>query len=255
MRVLLVSDLHYTLKQLDWVSQVASEFDLVVIAGDHLDIASTVTIDAQVVVVLQYLERVSASTRLLVCSGNHDLNGRNAAGEKVARWMMRVRSLGIPTDGDFVEIGDVAISICPWWDGPHTRTEVAAQLEGDAARWHALRVRCRDWIWVYHAPPDDSPTSWAGNRHFGDADLVRWIGVYHPAMVLTGHIHQSPFRQGGSWVDRLGSTLVFNAGRQIGPVPAHVIVDTNDRSATWRSLAGTDTVPLDGPLPASHGSV
>jgi Icc-related predicted phosphoesterase len=248
MRVLLVSDLHYTLKQLDWVSGVAADFDLVVIAGDHLDIASTVTVDAQVVVILRYLERLSARTRLLVCSGNHDLNGRNEAGEKMARWMARVRRLGIATDGDFVEVEGVSVSICPWWDGPHTRSAVAIQLERDAAR------RAHPWIWVYHAPPDESPTSWAGKRHFGDGDLVRWIRTYQPDMVLTGHIHQSPFRDGGSWVDRIGSTWVFNAGRQIGPVPTHVILDTDAQLATWLSLAGTATVPLDRPLEAASGA-
>ena len=40
MRILLVSDLHYTLKQFDWVASVASEYDLVVVAGDSLSIAS-----------------------------------------------------------------------------------------------------------------------------------------------------------------------------------------------------------------------
>ena len=38
MKGLLVSDIHYRLKQLDWLASVAPEFDLVVIAGDHLDV-------------------------------------------------------------------------------------------------------------------------------------------------------------------------------------------------------------------------
>ena len=55
MRILMVSDLHYTLKQFDWVTQVASEYDLVIVAGDHLSIASPVDPDAQIAVVLEYL--------------------------------------------------------------------------------------------------------------------------------------------------------------------------------------------------------
>ena len=39
MKCLLVSDLHYSLKQFDWVTDVAPSFDVVVIAGDHLDIS------------------------------------------------------------------------------------------------------------------------------------------------------------------------------------------------------------------------
>ena len=56
MRILLVSDLHYTLPQFDWVVSVAPAYDLVVLAGDSLDISSAVPLDVQSVVVLRYLE-------------------------------------------------------------------------------------------------------------------------------------------------------------------------------------------------------
>jgi Icc-related predicted phosphoesterase len=243
MKCLLVSDLHYTLKQLDWLQQQAAGFDLVVIAGDHLDISSAVALEAQIVVTLKYIQRVHSQTRLLVCSGNHDLNSSNAAGEKFAAWMARVRRLGAFTDGDFFEAGDTVFSVCPWWDGPHSQREVGEQLARDAQA-----AAGRRWVWVYHSPPDDSPTSWGGKQHFGDAAVVEWILRYQPDMVLTGHIHQSPFRAGGSWVDRIGRSWVFNSGRQIGPVPCHVIIDDDERTATWLSLAGTETVDLDAEL-------
>jgi Icc-related predicted phosphoesterase len=242
MKVLLVSDLHYTPKQLDWIDSVAGKFDLIVIAGDHLDISSAVTLDAQVVVILKYLRRLHEKTTLLVSSGNHDLNARNEDDEKFARWMSRVRQLGVPADGDCFETGDTLFTICPWWDGPRSRDRVGAQLARDAGK------RRERWVWVYHAPPDASPVSWAGQKHFGDADLVKWIHQHQPDMVLTGHIHQSPFRAGGSWVAQIGSTWVFNPGRQIGPIPTHVIVDTDAQRATWFSLAGNEVAPLDQPL-------
>lgn len=243
MRCLLVSDLHYTLKQLDWLQQQAQRYDVVVIAGDHLDISSVVALEAQIVVTLKYLQRVSSRTRLLASSGNHDLNAAAPSGEKVAAWMTRVRRLGVPTDGDFFEAGDCVFSVCPWWDGPISQREVGAQLQRDAAA-----AAGRRWIWVYHSPPDNSPTSWAGKRHYGDSAVVEWIERYRPDMVLTGHIHQSPFRSGGSWVDRIGTTWVFNSGRQIGPIPCHVVLDTDANTATWLSLAGTEEVRLDAEL-------
>lgn len=242
MKFLLVSDLHYTLKQFDWLDHVAPQFDLLVLAGDHLDISSTVSLDAQIVVILQYLRRLGSKTKLIVSSGNHDLNARNADGEKFARWMSRVRQLGIAVDGESVVVDDTTFTICPWWDGPRAREAVAAQLERDAAQ------RAARWIWIYHAPPEASPVSWAGSRHYGDADLVTWIERYQPDLVLTGHIHQAPFRQGGAWVDRLGDTWIFNAGRQIGPVPTHIIIDTEASTAAWFSLAGDEEIRLDAPL-------
>jgi Icc-related predicted phosphoesterase len=245
MKCLLVSDLHYTLKQLDWLTAVAGHFDVVVVAGDHLDISSTVALEAQIVVILKYLQRTQARAPLLVSSGNHDLNATNGDGEKYAAWMSRVRRLGVSTDGDALETGEALFSICPWWDGPATRAAVDRQLERDSARRHASGLK---WVWIYHSPPDASPTSWGGQRHYGDTDLVAWIARYRPDMVLTGHIHQSPFRQGGSWVDRIEDTWVFNAGRQIGPVPCHIVIDSNEQHARWYSLAGNQEVDLDRPL-------
>jgi predicted MPP superfamily phosphohydrolase len=76
--ILLVADLHYTLPQLDWVVKVAPEFDLVVLAGDLVDITSAVPIDAQTVVLLRYLGLIREQTQLAVGSGNHDLTGPDA---------------------------------------------------------------------------------------------------------------------------------------------------------------------------------
>ena len=36
MKCLLVLDIHYALKQFDWTSSVAADFDVVIIAGDHM---------------------------------------------------------------------------------------------------------------------------------------------------------------------------------------------------------------------------
>ena len=242
MKCLLISDLHYALKQFDWVSTVAKEFDAVVIAGDHLDISSPVEVRVQITVILTYLKRLHAKTRLIVCSGNHDLDARNAAGEKSAKWIFKVRQLGVPADGDCLVIDDTLFTICPWWDGPQTREKVGAQLARDTEKPKSR------WIWIYHAPPDGSPTSWGGQKYFGDDYLVGWIKQYKPDIVLTGHIHQSPFRQGGSWVDQIGSTWVFNAGRQIGPCPTHIVFNTEEQMALWFSLAGAEVVQLNEPL-------
>ena len=93
-------------------------FDVVVIAGDHLDISSAVEAQVQIAVILTYLKRLHAKTKLIVCSGNHDLDTLNAAGEKLTKWITKVRQFGVPTDGDSLSVDGVLITICPWWDGP-----------------------------------------------------------------------------------------------------------------------------------------
>ncbi len=242
MKFLLVSDLHYALKQYDWTAAVAPNFDAVVIAGDHLDIAGQLTGGVQIVVILKYLKRLAERAKVLVSSGNHDLDVRDETGEKIARWMSKVRQLGIPTDGDSVAYGDTLVTICPWWDGPGVKETVQAQIQRDAAK------RKKTWIWVHHAPPQGSPTSWDGRQFWGDVELGAWIESYRPDIVFSGHIHQAPFRNGGSWADRVGKTWVFNSGRQIGPTPTHIIVDTDAREAAWFSMAGAELVQFDAPL-------
>jgi Icc-related predicted phosphoesterase len=62
--------------------------------------------------------------------------------------------------------------------------------------------------------------------------------------VLCGHIHQSPWATGGSWHARLGDTWVFNAGKQIGPVPAHITLDTEAATADWFGVYESETLTL-----------
>ena len=95
MRILLVADLHYTLPQLDWLVGAASDFDLVVMAGDHLDISSTVSLESQTVVIARYIGLLRAVGPVAVSSGNHDLTGPDSNGEQCAGWIDRVRASGV----------------------------------------------------------------------------------------------------------------------------------------------------------------
>src|SRR4051794_32100720 len=103
MRMLIVSDLHYALKQFDWVAGVADEYDAVVLAGDHLDIRSYVEPEAQIAMVLEYFARIARRTTLVACSGNHDLDSKNDLGERTASWMQRADA-AVRVDGMSMEI-------------------------------------------------------------------------------------------------------------------------------------------------------
>ena len=238
MRILLISDLHYTLPQLDWVVRVAPSFDLVVLAGDHLDVSSPVSLDAQSVVLLRYFSLMNPARSLVLASGNHDLTGPDRHGERAALWLPESRRDGVFTDGDSLAIGDTLITVCPWWDGPAGRAALEEQLAAEAQR------RPARWVWIYHWPPLGSPTCWTGKRHYGDADVAGWIARYQPELVLTGHVHEPPFKPTGAWADRIGPTWVFNAGRQIGPVPAHIVIDLAADTASWRSMMGEEALQL-----------
>jgi Icc-related predicted phosphoesterase len=241
-RLLLVADLHYSLPQFDWVLNTAGDFDVVVMAGDHLDLSSAVDGRAQSVVVKKYFSKLDSKTQLLICSGNHDLDAKTESGERIAKWLGGTQGARVVSDGQSFAFEDTLFTVCPWWDGPVVRARIGEQLARAAAE------RTGRWIWIHHAPPAESPTSWGGQRYFGDVELREWIEQYRPDMVLSGHVHQSPFVAEGSWVDRIGPTWVFNAGHQFGAPPAHIMIDTGEAVAMWFSAADNQVVRLDEPL-------
>jgi len=241
MRLLFVADLHYELKQFDWLISHAADFDAVIIGGDLLELGSILEPDVQIVVVEKYLGRLCQQKPLLVCSGNHDGDARSAANESTCHWLRDLKAGQLFVDGDSVELGDVLITICPWWDGPVSRAEVESLLARDAEKPK------KRWVWIHHSPPDKSPVSWAGKKFGGDEFLVGWIQHYQPDLVLSGHIHNAPFNAKGSWNDRLGKTWVFNPGRQIGPCPAYLIFDLDKMSVEWVSQEDQVVRQLDGP--------
>lgn len=232
MRLLFVADLHYSLKQFDWLLARAEDFDVVVIGGDLLDLASPLDADVQIAIVEKYLGLLHQKTTLVVCSGNHDGDSRNAADESIAAWVRDARDARLHVDGDSFDMGDTHITVCPWWDGAVSRDGIEAQLEAEAT---AVR---RQWVWIHHAPPDGVRTCWTGRKHIGDQFLRTWIERFQPDMVLSGHIHHSPFFPDGSWIDRIGRTWVFNPGHQLGPQPATIILDFEAMTAEWSSHEG-----------------
>jgi Icc-related predicted phosphoesterase len=233
MRLLFVADLHYSLRQFDWLLAHAAEFDLAVIGGDLLDLSSVLDVDVQIAIVEKYFLRLRQRTPLAVSSGNHDGDSRNAADESVAQWLLDARAERLHVDGETFDFGDARITVCPWWDGEVTRGELEKLLEREAAQAHAC------WLWIYHAPPEGARTSWTGLKFAGDEVLRGWIDRFHPTMVLSGHVHNSPFYEAGSWIDRIGQTWVFNPGRQLGPQPSSITLDLGAMTAEWNSQEGS----------------
>ena len=238
MRILVVSDLHYRLPHYDWLVAASSQVDVVAIAGDLADVVSPVPHEVQTVVLRNYLGELASRTAVVVASGNHDLDGPGHHGEQVAGWLRRSDHSTLHLDGSSVDIGNTRFTVCPWWDGPVTREEVAAQLAAAAVD------RPARWVWIYHAPPAGTPLCNDGRRTFPDQDLADWIAEHRPEIVLCGHIHQAPWATGGSWHARLGQTWVFNAGKQIGKVPPHITIDTDAATAEWFGVFESETLSL-----------
>ena len=187
---------------------------------------------------MRYLALLQAAGRVAIASGNHDLTGPDAQGEQAALWLAEARAAGVPSDGDSLLLGDTLVTICPWWDGPLGLATLERQLAVDAER------RPHRWLWVYHWPPLDSPTSWTGKRHYGDGELNALIARHRPDVVLSAICTRrpsSPRDRGPTESMRPGAS---NAGRQIEAVPCHVAIDLGEGTASWRSLKGSESLHL-----------
>ena len=217
--------------------------------------ASIVAPDAQIAVVLEYLARMSERTQLVVCSGNHDLDDVNALDERAAMWLAQAAALGVAVDGARLDTPDVLVTVC----------RVLGRSEVGATRWgrsspptqHCVRVGRRAVPGSGRITRRPTTRPRAGPVHATTATTRSntWIDAYSPDIVLCGHVHRSPFAQPGGWHDRMGSTLVFNAGAQIGPVPTHIELDTGAESqggggggggSRWSSSVGIEEFALVG---------
>ncbi len=137
-------------------------FDLLVLAGDLLDLGSAVDIEVQELVVRKYLRRFASSRTLLSSSGNHAIQEQHSCRERAATWMKNLGDRDLKVDYDSFEKEGVLFTICPWWDGPSSRQMTVKLLEADAAKPKFT------WIWLHHNPPANTPIAWTGTETAGD---------------------------------------------------------------------------------------
>lgn len=234
MKVLCVSDIHYSLKQFDWLAQHCEGYDLVVLAGDLMELGSYVDPDTQAAVVEQYFRRICAKVPVVACSGNHDLVD-DGDGDRSAEWLEDLSIPNLVVDYGRYDSEQICILSLPWWEGDDERARLGEWLEK-----HYGEERSKPVIWVYHAPPLGTKTSWNGKRDLGDAAIVEWIKAYSPALVMSGHIHNAPYYPEGSWMDRIGSTIITNGGRQTGEAPATIVLELESGSITWCGMEGCE---------------
>ena len=214
MRILLVSDLHYTLpparlgrraprrRSTWWCSPATTSTSVRRCRSTPRSSWSCAT------------SRCCSRRPVVVSSGNHDLTGPDAHGEQAALWLGEARSGGRAdrrrlaaarrhADHRSARGGTVRPAVPRWRrSSPPMRARRPARGSGSTTGRRSARRR---------AGPAGATTA--------TPTWPDWIDEHRPDVVLTGHVHEPPFKPDGAWADRIGDTWVFNAGRQIGPVP------------------------------------
>lgn len=216
MRILHLADLHLEAKWFDWVGNRAAEYDLVVLAGDLLNMFSNVSLHDQARACGDWLLALPVPT--VVCSGNHDYwvsdprAGMDAHAE--GQWLRSLRGRGrvVGADGDIIDHAGLRIAINGWLQLPEG---------GDGVD-----------VVVTHAPPVGCKCAADSNgRDHGDPELWDVLRDAPPRLVLAGHIHRAPVRW-ARWSPMDGSTLVLVPGNdEESDVPAHWVLDIDGKLA------------------------
>lgn len=240
MRLLLVADIHYNMRQICWIEEVADAYGAVILAGDLLDLGGHEAIETQRRTMADALRRLARRVPVLAVSGNHDVDGPR--GE--ARWLADAAGGGLFVDGGTVAWTGIAATLWPW----------AGLLAGtDGGQSSPLRhpPHVGPWLWVHHEPPADTRVSRsppgrpaAGSRRFAEA-----IRRHRPTLVVSGHLHEAPHLEGGRWWDRVGETIVLNPGSLHGDVPSHIVLDLAEGTLEWVTAVAGDRIALELPTP------
>ncbi len=205
MTILHVSDLHFNRRWYHWLIEGAPRHDLLVVAGDLLDLNSPALHARQADWVARWTRDLTAPACL--CSGNHDLEW-DARGQRwaPARWLRNLAGPRVAVDGQTVT------------------------LRGWSVLNIALTMRPKGGpadVWVTHVPPHRARVARDQHgRDAGDPELRTALRRHAPRLVLCGHVHE-PAR----WCEQEASVLLLNPGRsRDARFPNHIVIETASQS-------------------------
>jgi len=194
MRLLCFGDIHMAFRAIERLGPVLREADSAILTGDLTHFGDPPDAFRVVDAVRQFCPRVLAVT------GNLDMP-----------WVIDAfRAEGISLHGEGHRLGDLGIFGC---GGSNiTPMDTPTELEEDELRevlerGHAAVADAPRRLMVCHTPPYDTRLDRLLNgRPVGSPAVRAFIEARKPDLAVVGHIHE------GRGVDRVGDTLVLNAG-------------------------------------------
>ncbi len=90
-------------------------------------------------------------------------------------------------------------------------------------------------IFVVHCPPGPSALDWAHRgAHYGSTGVAAWLAHGPKRVVLSGHIHEAPFLNGGVWRETIHDTPCFQPGAWHDKGLCAIVFETDDpQDARW----------------------
>lgn len=204
MRILHVTDFHFSPPWFRWLKAEARRYDCTVFSGDFLDLFSAppdgATLDEQSNWVRDFLVEYPAP--IFACGGNHD-------GDAVFLQDAAAKNPSLRIDGTDEVFGGYRF-VCVGWENPPAVIEPAPD----------------PLILVSHAPPANCDVSLGEFGDVGSEQVAHLVDLLPlGSLVLSGHVHE-PTRW---FVDR-GGVICINPGAKIeAEYPNHIVIDTRRR--------------------------
>lgn len=219
MKIISFGDVHEDTSSLIKTKPVLEKADLIVISGDITNCRGKEEAEKVIDAVRKYNKHILAQY------GNMD----NA---DVDTYLTRE---GINLHGNGYLFGDIGIFGCGG-SSPTPFNTPSEISEADIEKYliHGYKkVTDAKWkIMVCHTPPKDTSTDIIrSGAHVGSSVVRDFIVKHKPHICITGHIHESRNK------DKIGETVILNAGMFRDGWYIEVVIDKNGISAALKSVA------------------
>ncbi|TVL99423.1 MAG: serine/threonine protein phosphatase [Candidatus Brocadia sp. WS118] len=219
MKIISFGDIHEDTSNLVKIKSDLETADLIVLSGDLTNCHGKTETKKVLDAINKY------NNHLLVQYGNMDM-------PEVDGYLTKD---GINLHGNGYIFGDIGIFGCgassptPF----HTPSEISESEIGRLLTNGYNKVKDTKWkVMVCHTPPKDTETDVIlSGMHVGSQAVRDFILKYKPHVCITGHIHESRAR------DKLGDTVVLNAGMFRDGWYIEVVIDKNGLTAMLKSVA------------------
>ena len=227
MKILITADLHYREQWFRWLFEQGTNYDLICIAGDLLDIFDKDPRAEQSWKVSRWIRELAKVSRVAISSGNHDNAGHQITTDRapVYQWFDALRSEPkIVTDGVTRVIDDLIVTTVPYHC---SREQKSIWLERGVT---IRRQSVKPWLVLHHVPPSlDAAASGE------ESEAAALLMIYRPNFFVSGHTHAFPYLTGSSWSQNIAGVNVLVPGQLLGaPFPNHIVLDTKSGQADWQ---------------------
>jgi len=216
----------------------ASNFDLVCIAGDLLDMFRSETRIEQSGEIARLIRKLADLVPVAICSGNHDNAGRIVSHDRasVYEWFIELGThRNVITDGSTRKLENLIVTTVPYH---RSRQEKSIWLDrGSTIR----RQTGMPWIILHHVPAK-SGTGVSGE----ELEASELLAAYRPDYFVSGHNHAFPYESGQSWNQKLGQVSLLVPGQLLeAPIPNYITLDSESGDPSWHTASET-WIPEDG---------